>query len=205
MAPILSQHSISPSFLGVLCVLCGDTLFFVPPQGTDNIRKGAIDLPFRGGVEKKMNRESLSSLIWLFFGVLICLGSIRLSLGDFRNPGPGFLPFITGAILAGLSLVVFLQSRRTTEAGEAPKPFLSDKKRATKAILTLVALLAYSIGLDYLGFLVSTTFFIAFLLGVVEPQKWYVVVLASLLSSGVSYTLFEILLQSPLPKGIFDF
>jgi len=64
--------------------------------------------------------------------------------------------------------------------------------------------LAYSIGMDYLGFLVSTTFFIAFLLGVVEPQKWYVVVLASLLSSGVSYTLFEILLQSPLPKGIFE-
>jgi putative tricarboxylic transport membrane protein len=161
--------------------------------------------PFRGRMEKKMKRESLSSLVWLFFGVLICLGSVRLSLGDFRNPGPGFLPFITGAILTGLSLIVFLQSRRTAEAGETPKPFLSDKKRATKAFLTLFALLAYAIGMDYLGFLVSTTVFIAFLLGVVEPQKWYVVVFGSLLSSGVSYTLFEILLQSPLPKGIFEF
>jgi len=152
-----------------------------------------------------MNRESLSGLGWLFFGLLICLGSVRLSLGDFRNPGPGFLPFITGAILTGLSLIVFLQSRKSAEAKGATKPFLSDKKRATKAFLTLIALLAYSIGMDYLGFLVSTTFFIAFLLGVVEPQKWYVVVFGSLLSSGVSYTLFEILLQSPLPKGFFEF
>ncbi len=150
-----------------------------------------------------MNRESWSSLAWLLFGLLICLGSVRLSLGDFRNPGPGFLPFITGAILTGLSSVVLLQSRRA--GGGETKPFLSDRRRATKAFLTLFALLAYAVGMDYLGFLVSTTVFIAFLLAVVEPQKWYVVVLGSLLSSGVSYTLFEILLQSPLPKGIFEF
>ena len=152
-----------------------------------------------------MTRESWSSLAWLFLGILICLGSARLTLGNPRNPGPGFLPFITGAILAGLSLIVFLQSRRSDESREAAKPFLSDRKLATKALLTLIALLAYSIAMEYLGFLVSTTLFIAFLLAVVEHHKWYVVVLGSLLASGLSYTLFEILLQSPLPKGIFEF
>ncbi len=152
-----------------------------------------------------MNRECWGSLVWVFLGVLICLGSVKLSLGNFRNPGPGFLPFITGAILTGLALVVFLQSRRTGQGDQERKPFLADKTKSLKAVLTLIGLLAYAVGMEYLGFLLSTTLFLAFLLGVVEPQKWYVVVLGSILSSVASYTLFEILLKSPLPKGFFEF
>jgi len=152
-----------------------------------------------------MNRESWGGVAWVFLGVLICLGSVKLSLGNFRNPGPGFLPFITGAILTGLALVVFLQSRRTGQGNKERKPFLADKTKGLKAVLTLIGLLAYAVGMEYLGFLLSTTFFLAFLLGVVEPQKWYIVVLGSILSSVASYTLFEILLKSPLPKGFFEF
>ncbi len=152
-----------------------------------------------------MNRESWGSVVWVFFGILICLGSVRLSLGSFRNPGPGFLPFVTGAILTGLALVVFLQSRQTGAGDQERKPFLADKKKCLKAVLTLIGLLAYAVGMEYLGFLLSTTLFLAFLLGVVEPQKWYIVVLGSILSSVASYTLFEILLKSPLPKGFFEF
>lgn len=152
-----------------------------------------------------MNREKWASLAWLAFGILICLGSLRLSLGNFRNPGPGFLPFITGAILAVLSFVVLLQSWRTEKNKQKEKPFLVNKERAWKAALTLIALLVYSMGMDYLGFLVSTTIFLAFLFAVVEPQRWYVVVFGSILASGISYTIFEILLKSPLPKGIFEF
>jgi putative tricarboxylic transport membrane protein len=152
-----------------------------------------------------MDRQKLASLVWLFFGILICVGSVRLSLGNFHNPGPGFLPFITGAILAGLSFIVFLQTGRTGKAKAAEKPFLVDRQRAWKATLTLIALLAYGIGMDYLGFLVSTTIFLAFVLWVVEPQRWYVVIFGSILASVISFTIFEILLKSPLPRGIFEF
>jgi len=82
---------------------------------------------------------------------------------------------------------------------------LVDKQRAWKATLTLIALLVYSIGMDYLGFLVSTTIFLAFLFSVVDPQRWYIVIFGSILASVISYTIFEILLKSPLPKGIFEF
>jgi putative tricarboxylic transport membrane protein len=152
-----------------------------------------------------MGRERWSSLVWLVFGILICLGSLRLSLGNFHNPGPGFLPFITGAILASLSFIIFLQAGRTGEAQATERPFLVDRQKAGKATLTLIALLAYAIGMDYLGFLVSTTIFLAFLLWVVEPQRWYIVIFGSVLATVASYTIFEILLKSPLPKGIFEF
>jgi hypothetical protein len=152
-----------------------------------------------------MDRHKLGSLAWLIFGILICFGSIRLSLGNFHNPGPGFLPFITGAILTGLSFVVFVQSGRSGKAKRGQKPFIIDRQRAWKATLTLIALLAYAIGMDYLGFLVSTTIFLAFVLWAVEPQRWYIVIFGSILASVASFTIFEILLKSPLPRGIFEF
>jgi hypothetical protein len=151
-----------------------------------------------------MSRERWGSLVWLLLGIVICWSSIRLKLGDFRNPGPGFLPFTTGVILVGLSFIVFLQSGRAGEKAVS-KPFLVDRQRAWKAALTLVALLVYAVGMDYLGFLVSTTLFLAFLLWAVEPQRWYIVIFGSLLAAAASFTLFEILLKSPLPKGIFEF
>ncbi len=151
-----------------------------------------------------MDRERWGSLVWLIFGVLIAVGSFRLKLGDFHNPGPGFLPFITGVILSGLSLLVFVQSGRAGK-GARRKPFLVNRQRAWKATVTLIALLVYSVAMNYLGFLVSTTLFLAFLLWAVEPQRWYIVILGSLLASVGSFTIFEILLKSPLPKGIFEF
>lgn len=151
-----------------------------------------------------MNREKWGSLVWLFFGILISWGSFRLNLGNFHNPGPGFLPFITGVILTGLSLIVFLQSGRGGE-GAARKPFLVNRKKAWKATVTLISLLVYAVVMNYLGFLVSTTLFLAFLLWTVEPQRWYVVIFGSLLASVASFTIFEILLKSPLPRGIFEF
>ncbi len=152
-----------------------------------------------------MNRQQLGSLVWLILGLLICTGSYRLSLGNFHNPGPGFLPFITGALLTGLSGLYFVQSGRKGRGAEPEKPFLVDRGRAWKATITLIALLAYAIGMEYLGFLVSTTIFLAFLLGVVEPQRWYVVIFGSILASAASFTIFEILLKSPLPTGFFEF
>ncbi|MCX5907419.1 MAG: tripartite tricarboxylate transporter TctB family protein [Deltaproteobacteria bacterium] len=152
-----------------------------------------------------MSRQRWGSLSWLILGILICIGSFRLTLGNFHNPGPGFLPFICGAILAGLSFVSFLQEGRSGEAKAEEKPFIVDRQRAWKATLTLIALLAYAIGMEYLGFLVSTTIFLVFLSWVVEPQRWYIAFFGSILASAASYTIFEILLKSPLPKGIFEF
>ena len=154
---------------------------------------------------RKMDKERWGSLAWLGIGIVIGIGSYKLSVGTFRNPGPGFLPFITGAILAILSFSLLLLSGKPEEAPKMGKPFFTNKTKAWKAGLTLIALLAYSVGMEYLGFLVSTTIFLVFLLGVVEPQRWYIVVFGSLSASVVSYTIFEILLKSPLPKGIFEF
>ena len=134
-----------------------------------------------------MTREKWSSLVWLGIAIYICVGSLRLSLGTFHNPGPGFLSFYAGLILGGLALVVHLQSRKAPSAKREAEPIWRNRQRGWKMVLTVLALLVYAVGMNYLGFLISTFIFLAFLLKVIEPQRWSVALLGSLAASGVFY------------------
>jgi len=152
-----------------------------------------------------MRRDQGSSLLWLGVAVLICIGSLQLSLGTFNNPGPGFFPFGAGLILGILAAVVFVQARRAASSSKGNREsVLVSPGAGKKIVLTTVALLAYVVGMEYLGFLISTFIFLAFVLRTIEPQRWGVVILESLLASGICYFVFQIWLQVELPRGIFQ-
>jgi putative tricarboxylic transport membrane protein len=151
-----------------------------------------------------MGRDKWSSLFWAGVGVVICIFSVKLSLGTLRNPGPGFLPFATGAILAGLSFIYHLQSRGGLSAESKAKPIWKDKNRGFKMVLTIFALMVYAVAMEYLGFLMSTFVFLAFLLRFIEPQRWSVVLLGSLITSSACFFIFEVLLKCQLPRGPFE-
>ena len=153
--------------------------------------------------EGRMGRDRWSSLVWLGIAIFICAGSLKLSLGTFHNPGPGFLSFYAGLIVGVLALVVHLQSRRIPSSDEKSPPLWMDKSRGRKMVLTVLALLGYAVIMNYLGFLMSTLVFLVFLLRVIEPQRWPVALLGSLAASTAFFCLFEFGLQSQLPKGPF--
>jgi putative tricarboxylic transport membrane protein len=150
-----------------------------------------------------MRKEEGSSLVWLGLAVVICIGSLRLSLGSFHNPGPGFFPFSAGLVLGILAAAVYFQARRAAaSAEETGQPLWTNRSGVKKVILTAIALLVYGISMNYLGFLISTFIFFVFLLRTIEPQRWGLVIIESLLASGISYLVFEIWLQAQLPRGI---
>ena len=153
-----------------------------------------------------MEREKWSSLFWLGVGIFICVGSLRLSLGKFHNPGPGFLSFFAGLVITGLALVVHFQSRgrHPGRAKEESEPIWSDPRKGMKIVMTVVALLVYAVIMNYLGFLISTFLFLAFILKTIEPQRWSVTLIGSLIASAAFYVIFEIGLQSQLPKGLLQ-
>lgn len=150
-----------------------------------------------------MNRDKWSSLFWLAAALLICFGSLRLSLGTARTPGIGFLPFYTGVILGILAFLLHLQSRRTVKGD--PTVLWADKDKALKVLLMVVALLVYAVCMEYLGFLLSTVLFLGFSLRVVEPQRWSLVIGGSVLVSVLSYCIFNLWLKAELPKGFFQY
>ena len=152
----------------------------------------------------KRERDRISTLVWLIMAIAICFGSVRLSLGNFHRPGPGFFSFLSGAVLGILSILVFLQSFKE-QPGDIRKAFWPNSRRGLKMAYVVIALILYSIGMDYLGFSLSTLLLLGFLLRGIDPQRWRVVIAWSVLGTIICWGIFKYWLNVQLPGGIFGF
>jgi hypothetical protein len=74
-----------------------------------------------------------------------------------------------------------------------------------KLLLTLVLLFLYASLFSTLGFVIGTILLLLFLYRVMEPRPWWIVVFASVLTTGLFYVGFKIGLDSQLPRGFLGF
>jgi putative tricarboxylic transport membrane protein len=122
--------------------------------------------------------------------------------------GTKTFPSIIGAILVALSLIQLISVARGNvgepegiEGGEA------DSKVHFKPLLLMLAgLLAFAIGLQYIGFLLSSTILFSLVTFALNRKKtkWYVIILIAAGFSVLLYVAFNYGLQIKLPLG-FDF
>lgn len=137
-------------------------------------------------------------------GVVLCLAAAilwqgrGLSIGNLHAPGPGFFPTLVAVILIILSLSLIIAGNKKIEKS----PFVY-KQSGSRLILVFLSLLAYFFFLESLGFVVMSFLFMASLFVTVTTQKWYIALLWALVATGLAYFLFEVLLKSNLPKGVF--
>lgn len=150
-------------------------------------------------------RDRASTLFWMGFGVLFVIGAWQQGLIREGVPGPGFLPFICGIALIVLCLMVLVPAlaggKNENARVREEEIFLPEKGSGRRIAYSLAALMAYGIGLQYLGFLLTTFFFMLFTLRLMGPQKWTWVFPLSLSSALLAYMLFDAL-DVPLPQGI---
>ena len=145
------------------------------------------------------------SIFCLLFSLILCIESYRLSMGGIRNPGPGLFPFCLGFLMAILSLIGAIQSlgKYKYEKGQtrdSRQPF-----RWWNIAVIIAAILAYALALETLGFFICTFIFVGLLLKVVEPQPWKVAIVGGLIAAVSSVIVFNVLLQSRIPSGIFGY
>jgi putative tricarboxylic transport membrane protein len=151
-----------------------------------------------------MNKDRISSIFWFIFSVYTSYKSYKLGLGILFHPGPGFLFFWTGILVAILSATVFIK----TFMGQEPKKSQespTEKWKLKKTILVLISLFIYALLIEWIGFIIITFFLFIFLLVVIEKKKWWFAVSVSIIVTGSAYLIFELGLQSQLPKGFLGF
>jgi putative tricarboxylic transport membrane protein len=149
-------------------------------------------------------------LIWVLLGIGMCLGSIKLKLGDFHAPGAGFLPFVAGALLAIFGLILMFSFRvsqtREEKDAESRKDLTKQRgKNFLNPLLTVVILLGYILLLEPLGFLLTTFICLLLLFKLSEPRKWVTPLVLSSATAMLSYLVFSVWLQCQLPKGLLKF
>ena len=143
--------------------------------------------------------EVTKGLLFLFFAVLVCYAAVQLPLGRFGKPGPGFFPLLLGVILGVLSL--FFLTAQLFGRRPATDPAVPPRKER-QVLLTLGALLLYSIILPFLGYLVSTVVLVFYLLHLAYPDKRLICGIFSILIAGASYMGFQMVLNIQLPRGL---
>mgnify|MGYP001594841211 CR=1 FL=1 len=148
--------------------------------------------------------DRISGSFWLLFSLFISYESYKLGLGTLHQPGPGFLFFWTGIVVAILALFIILMSVRKPFPDEAEAQAF-EGSNVRKVLLVLSSLFVYALLMEWLGFFIVTLLLFFFLLGVIEKKKWWFAILVSLIVTALSYLLFETALQSQLPKGILGF
>ena len=148
--------------------------------------------------------DRISGIFWLFFSGLICIESYRMGLGTLHQPGPGFLFFWTAVTMGILSIVIFVRAWVSKKAG-GPEGSIFGKENVLKIIFVLLSLFLYAFFMETLGFIPVTLLLFIFLLKMIEKKRLGFTIFVSVVVTGISYLIFEIWLQSQLPKGLLGF
>jgi putative tricarboxylic transport membrane protein len=143
-----------------------------------------------------VRRDVVVAVLVLALGAAAIFESAKLPLGTVRNPGQGFFPWWTSAVIVLLALVLLTQALVSRPSTNQQTP-----GRIAKVTALLLVVSAYTFLLDFLGYLLCTFLLVLFMLRVTDAQRWPVALSMALLTAVGSYVVFAIWLSVPLPRG----
>jgi hypothetical protein len=141
-------------------------------------------------------------------GAVLLVLALAFSAAALRNhtswgetgPGPAFLPFWLGLVMALLATLLLVGALRSRDAGQAWLPRGDGLRRLA---LVIGASVAFVVLLPLLGMALSTALFIVVLLRLLERHRWPLSVAVAVGVTGVNYLVFTYWLKVPFPVGVF--
>jgi len=155
-------------------------------------------------MDKAIRYNRISAIFFLVVGVFFFIYARSVEIGAWNEPGPGFLPFWGGLVLAAMSGSLLLR----TFWGKLPPithSFFPRSDSWKRVAATFAALIAYNFLLTPIGFTITTFLFIGFLVRFIFPQTWTRTLIVAVLSSLAARLLFINFLETQLPKGFLGF
>ncbi|MGL9618834.1 tripartite tricarboxylate transporter TctB family protein [Bradyrhizobium sp. U531] len=146
------------------------------------------------------NSELWGGLIGLALGAFVIWSGMKLKLGTINDPGSGYVLFYTGILMCVFAGAIIVAA--VTDGG----PTLASRwenVRWSKPLLLIACLVAFSVALEPLGFLLSSIPLMLLLLRLIDPVRWTLAIpIAVLVPSGMWWVLKRLLLIQ-LPSGLF--
>ncbi len=148
--------------------------------------------------------DKIGSLLCLIVAAVAIWQSVTIPMGRIGKPGPGFLPFWVGVILALLSVILWLEASLRKPSPDRVR-FLSGEGKWQYVIFTGISLLVYTALMEILGFRISTFLVLIFLFWFIGKLKWWVSLTGSVLITVGTHLIFKVALKVQLPMGFFRF
>jgi len=144
---------------------------------------------------KRLDSEVIGGLFWAAVGVFFAYGAVRLELGSFRNPGPGFVPLGIALLLICFSLFTLANGLIRPVGQTAAIPW----KRPD---LVIGSVFLYGLLLVVVGFLPSTFVLMGILFNLlitIEKKKWFYVIFCAGATALGAFLVFSVFLRVPFP------
>jgi len=133
----------------------------------------------------------------------VSIESIRLKVGTFLLPEPGFYPFFVGLLLMGIAFVLLVQScLGRGDASQQPHDAIGDLRRP---MILLSSMGLYTAVMNPIGYVLPTVLVAAVVLRIAGVTSWKVVGPISVGLSVGTYVLFSRVLGIDLPAGVLSF
>ena len=144
-----------------------------------------------------------SSFVCFLVGLGFILGGLKYRFGNLYAPGPGFLPFIFGGVFSLLSIGLFFTTILAKIGPSEKTAFWKTDGSWQRVLYSLFSLVGYLVGLNYLGYLLTTFLFSFYLFRFIGKRKSWISIGTAAITSLISYLLFDVAMGVPLPKGLF--
>ena len=146
--------------------------------------------------------EFAAAILLIGFGTAYLLAATQYPLGKAASPGPGLLPRILGMIFIGLAAIQLIT---LWIGGKAESP--GSKSSAGHNLLSktpvqaIGIMILYYVLMPFLGFSLSTFLSLSLISRIMGLEGWVKPLLLAGLTVALSYLLFVVLLDVPLPPG----
>jgi putative tricarboxylic transport membrane protein len=145
------------------------------------------------------NADRVTAALLLAFSVAFAAGALKqYQWWGSGGPGPAFLPFWLGLVMAILAVMMLVRSLREKEPGAAWFPRgegLRDMLVVLGVTIVFVALL------NVLGMVIGTAIYLAVLIWYLGRHRWWVTLAVALAAAGFNWLVFVHWLRVPFPEG----
>ena len=146
-----------------------------------------------------LTTDRLSGTLLVLFSLLVLWESRVLPLGNFRHPGPAYIPVLVAVVLllCGASLAV--------SARQAPRLSALSWREWPHTLAILASCIFAVLGMERLGYRLTILVVLSFLIKFMEKRGWVLTMSFAFALAFGSFFLFHTILRVPLPEGPLGF
>lgn len=151
----------------------------------------------------KKRTDYVVSAVILVFAMAVFAMTKKFPKGRVGVPGPNFFPNLVAGSLVVLAIALFVRTYFFTNGEDSKTDSVVIKPSWRLVAFTVLLAIIYSGVMEWLGFIVSTFFFIMSLAYLYKMKTWWKVGLFSLSVTLATYLVFARFLLVQLPMGFF--
>jgi putative tricarboxylic transport membrane protein len=146
------------------------------------------------------NTDRITAALLLAFAVAFSVGALKsYQWWGSGGPGPAFLPFWLGLVMALLALMMLTRSLKEKNPGAAWLP----RGEALRDVLVVLAVtVAFVALLNVTGMIIGTALYLLVLVRFLGRHRWWVTVAIAAAAAGFNWLVFVHWLRVPMPEGM---